>query len=64
MATQAELLIGYTELTAIYSEYQAEYMNAIEYAGAQIWASMQRRNGDPRWEWTSEGRGSDVEFCG
>lgn len=64
MATQTELLISYMELTAVYSEYQVEYMNAVEYAGLQIWASIYRRNGDPRWELAANSSGSYVEFCG
>lgn len=32
-------------------EYAAELENAAVYCGAQIWASMQRHQGDPCWEW-------------
>lgn len=31
-------------------EYEREYENAIAYAAIQVWASIQRHAGDPRWE--------------
>jgi hypothetical protein len=32
-------------------EYLEEYRAAQEYAAIQIWGSIQRHAGDPRWEW-------------
>ena len=44
-------------------EYEREYENAVVYAGIQVWASMHRRNGDPRWEWQGCVEQGCVERC-
>lgn len=35
-------------------EYSIEMANAVEYCGVQIWASIRRHAGDPRWEYTTD----------
>lgn len=42
------------ELRALLDEVECEYRAAQEYAAIQIWASIQRHNGDPRWEYSIE----------
>jgi hypothetical protein len=44
----------------IVSEYLAEYQAAVEYASWQIWASMQRKEGNPCWSYdTSDERNGE-----
>ena len=37
----------------IVQEYASEYQDAVEYAATQIWASINRHKGDPRWEYNA-----------
>ena len=55
-AVSGQLLAAVQEAyTGIIWEYEFEYNSAQVYAAIQIWASIQRHAGDPRWEYVDNG---------
>lgn len=43
------------------AEHRREYANAQVFAAVQIWASIQRHDGDPCWSWGRDPEGTIVE---
>lgn len=44
-------------IVKVMNEYDRETAEALEFVGLQIWASIKRHNGDPRWSY-----GESTEF--